>query len=380
MKRKITVTTGTRSEYGILHNILKKIDSNKNLELILIVAGMHFSKKHGNTWMQIINDGLKINAKVKMIPKGNTPYHMSKALGKGIIEFSEIFQKYIPDVNVILGDRDEALASALAASHMNIPNAHIHGGEKTQGIDEYNRHALTKISNFHFAATKKSQERIIKMGENPKNVIFTGSPSIDNIVEENFATKEEIELKYNLKFSGKQILLIQHPVTSQYKESKKQILNTLNAVVSLKHPIIVIAPNSDAGNKEIFDVLNEFKKKFKFIKLYPSIPRYDYLGLLNNCSILIGNSSSGLIEGEYFNMPVINIGIRQKGRERGVNVIDIENPSIDKIRKVVINSLKEKNKEKKSFMYGKGNASEKIVKFLEKVKIDETTIQKQILY
>ena len=196
MKQKISITTGTRSEYGILRELIKEISKSKKLELYLLVTGMHLSKKFGYTINEIKKDKIPIHAKIKMIPSGNTPYDMSISLGKGIVGFSKIFKKIKPDLNVVLGDRDEALASALAASHMNIPNAHIHGGEISQGIDEYNRHAITKISNIHFAATKKSKERIIKMGENRRNVILTGSPSIDEIKMSKISSKHELEKKY----------------------------------------------------------------------------------------------------------------------------------------------------------------------------------------
>ena len=171
MKRKISVVTGTRAEYGLLRSTLKKINSSKHLDLFLIVAGMHLSQKFGDTIKEIKQDGFKVYSKVDMVPKGNSTFHMAKAVGFGTVKFAEIFHKLKPDINLVLGDRDEAFASTLAASHMNIPNAHIHGGDRSQaGIDEYNRHAITKLSNIHFAASRKSKDRIIKMGENPQFV------------------------------------------------------------------------------------------------------------------------------------------------------------------------------------------------------------------
>ena len=194
MKRKISVTTGTRAEYGLLRPILNEIKKNPNLELILIVTGMHLSKKHGNTIDIIKKEGFKISSKFEMIPKKDEPYDMATTLGHGIINFSKIFKKMKPDINLILGDRDEVFASAIAASHMNIPNAHIHGGDKTKGnIDEYIRHAITKISNIHFAVSKQSMERIIQMGENPSHVFFTGSPGIDEIKNGKISTKNTLE-------------------------------------------------------------------------------------------------------------------------------------------------------------------------------------------
>ncbi len=382
MKRKISVTTGTRAEYGIMRPILKKISQSKRLDLYLIVTGMHLSNKYGKTINEIKSDGFKIYSKVDMLGKGDSTYFMSKALGEGIIAFSKIFRKLKPDINLILGDRDEMFASALSAYHMNIPNAHIHGGDKSQGgIDEYNRHAITKISNIHFAATLKSKNRIIKMGENPKYVFLTGSPSVDEIVNNRITTKRDLEKKYRLKFSGTEILLIQHPVTTQTELSEKQILNTLRAILKLKKITICIAPNSDTGHKKIFEHLEFFSKKYDFIKMYKTIPREDFLGLLKNCGVLVGNSSSGVIEAGYFDIPVVNIGIRQKGREKTRNVIDVLE-STNSIYRALLKSLNiMKNKKiKKEYLYGKGNSAAKIVKHLEEIKIDKKLIEKQIFY
>jgi UDP-hydrolysing UDP-N-acetyl-D-glucosamine 2-epimerase len=382
MARRITVTTGTRAEYGILRPVLRAISESDKLKLYLIVTGTHSSKKHGFSINEIKKDGFKIFKTIDMIPKGNSNYHMSESLGKGIISFTKIFKKLQPHINVVLGDRDEMLASAIAAYHMNIPNAHIHGGDKTQGgIDEYTRHAITKISNLHFAATKQSYKRIIKMGENPAYVFHTGSPSIDEIVNNHITNKKTLEKKYKLKFSGNEILLVYHPVTTQTESSGKQITNILKAIINLKKITLAIAPNSDAGNKEIFEKLIFCSKKYKFFKLYKTLPRSDYLGLLKNCSVLVGNSSSGIIEASYFDIPVVNIGTRQKGRERGNNVIDVpvENPKY--IQTAISNALRKKpSQTSNERIYGKGNAAKKIVAILEKIRLDEKLIQKQINY
>jgi len=381
MKQKISITTGTRSEYGILRELIKEISKSKKLELYLLVTGMHLSKKFGYTINEIKKDKIPIHAKIKMIPSGNTPYDMSVSLGKGIIGFSKIFKKIKPDLNVVLGDRDEALASALAASHMNIPNAHIHGGEISQGIDEYNRHAITKISNIHFAATKKSKERIIKMGENRRNVILTGSPSIDEIKMSKISSKHELEKKYLVDLDKPLFLLIQHPVTTEFEKSDLQIKMTLDALSKLKNQTIAILPNSDAGNEQIINQLRIFSKKCNFLKVFPNLPRIDYLGFLRHCSALIGNSSSGIIEGSYLHTPVVNIGIRQLGREKDVNVIDVPIFSKSLILNALKKSLKKKNKKiKNSSIYGTGNASKKIVQYLETIPINLQMIQKKLVY
>ena len=381
MKRKIVVTTGARSEYGILRPVLLDIKKSKKLDLCLIVSGMHLSKKHGLTINEIKKDGFKIYKTVQMTPTGDSSYHMSKSLGEGIIKFSEIFRKIKPDINLILGDRDEVFASALAASHMNIPNAHIHGGDKSKaGIDEYNRHAITKISNIHFTATKKSTLRVKKMGENPRYVFHTGSPSIDEIVNQSISNKKTLEKKYKVCFSGDEIILVFHPVTTEIEKTQYDITNLLNSVSKFKREVIAIAPNSDAGGQIIFNALQEYSKNHHFFQLYKSIPRKDYLGMLKYGGMLIGNSSSGIIEASYFNIPVVNVGIRQEGREAGNNVINTNNTP-DSIITGIKKAFALKNKKfRMNKIYGNGKSSEKIISVLENITIDKRLIQKQIQY
>lgn len=381
MKRRISVTTGSRAEYGILRPVLKTISESGQLELYLIVTGMHLSKKFGFTVNEIKKDGFKIYSMIDTLPKGNEPYFMSKTLGETIIAFSKIFRKLKPHINIILGDRDEMFASAIAAYHMNIPNAHIHGGDKSGSIDEYTRHAITKISNIHFVATVKSKERVLRMGENPKYVFLTGSPSIDEILNNNITNKSELQQKYNIEFRGNEILLLQHPVTTEIEKTEEQIRNVLNAIVKIGNTTIAIAPNSDAGHKKIFQYLKSYAKKYDFIKLFTSLPRSDYLGMLKNCSVLVGNSSSGMIEASYFHIPVVNIGIRQKERERGRNVIDVKSETEAAIYQALRRILRKKYRRLIiEHTYGNRNAATKIVKCLEMISLDKNLIQKQILY
>lgn len=382
-KRKITITTGTRADYGFLRPVLNAISASSKLEYYLIVTGMHLSKKHGKSISEIKVDGFRIYDTIDMMPHGNTNYHMSLALADGIKSFSKIFKKCKPEINLVFGDRDEQLASAIAAYHMNIPNAHIHGGDVSGGIDEYNRHAITKMSNIHFAATKKSKNRIVRMGENPKNVFFTGSPAIDAIYRKDISTKKELEKKYDLQIKGNEILLLFHPVTTESHKSETQIIAVLDAIKKLKMNTIAIAPNNDAGNYFIFKHLESYSKKYEFIHLYPNLPRKDFLGFLKYFGALVGNSSSGLIEGTYFRIPVVNVGIRQKNREKGKNIIDIQKISSKKIQETLKNILKNSkkvNKNSVNTVYGTGNASLKIVKILEITTLGENLIQKQLLY
>ena len=381
MEKKILVSTGARSEYGILRLLLKEIQKSKKLKLILIVTGSHLSKKHGYTINEIKKDGFKIDSIIRLSHFRDKNVDISTAIGDYVINFSKIFQKFKPDINFIIGDRDEMLASAIAASHMNIINAHLAGGDKSGGIDEYNRHAITKLSNIHFANTVNSKKRIIRMGEDPKYVFLTGSPVIDDIFSKKITEKSALEKKLGVKIMGNEIILIQHPVTTQPKQTDMQITNTLNAIASLKIPTFAIGPNLDSGYKKIFKKLQTFSKKYKFLEVHGSFSRPDFLGLLKNCGILVGNSSSGIIEASCFSIPVINIGIRQKGREGDKKVIEVNDFQHGLIRKAILKAQKMKNDHKLHIksIYGDGKSSKRITKLLEK-KYPEKIYQKHISY
>ena len=378
-RRKILVTTGTRAEYGILRSLLKEIKRSKKLKLFLIVTGSHLSKKHGYTIKDIKKDHFKISYKIPMITNDNKT-DVVKGLGFSIVKFATVFNKIKPDFNLVLGDRDEMLASSIVAYHMNIPNAHIHGGDVSGGIDEYTRHAITKISNIHFVATEKSRKRVLKMGENPKYVFVTGSPSIDELLQENFTDKKTLMKKYNVKLDNHTIILLQHPVTTENEYAEKQIKTTLKAITQIGYETIAISPNADPGNSKIFKQLSFLSKKYNFVNFYASLPREDYLGLLKYSGVLVGNSSSGLIEGSYFGIPVINIGSRQIGREKAKNVIDVTNDVSDTIKRKILSATNsKKHRYPRSYIYGKGNSSKKIVKYLETIKISKELIEKRLL-
>ena len=376
--RKITVTTGARSEYGLLRPILKEIIKRKKLQLFLVVTGTHLSKKHGMTINEIKKDKFKIYETFKFLPHDDTGFSVAKSLGEGVVQFAKIFKKIKPDINLILGDRDEMLASAIAAYHMNIPNAHIHGGDVSGNIDEYTRHAITKISNIHFPATEKSKRRIIMMGENPKFVFLTGSPSIDELRNNEILSKKQFENKYDFKLTKNLIVLVQHPVTTQIANTKKHIRNTLKAIEYFGYRTIIIAPNSDAGSNTIFQNIKLSAKSHNFVRVFSSLPRSDFLCLIKNCGVLVGNSSSGLIEASYFGTPVVNIGVRQQGREKSKNVFDAKSETVISIKRTILHALKKNTS--RSYLYGIGNTSQKIVQHLEKIKLNCELIEKQLTY
>jgi GDP/UDP-N,N'-diacetylbacillosamine 2-epimerase (hydrolysing) len=383
MARKICVVTGTRAEYGILKPVMDAIKKSPTLELSVIVTGMHLAQQFGYTLREIEEDGFRIDAKVDMLLSGDTGTAMAKSIGNGIISIAQALDIIKPDIILILGDRTEPFAAAIAGAYMNIPIAHIHGGDSAKaGLDEYARHAITKLSHIHFPATEKSAERIIKMGEDPSNVFVVGAPGLDSILNEKLVEPTELPEKYNLELSEPILLVVQHPVTTEVDDAPEQIRETLEAIIDLKHQTILIYPNADAGGRRMVGAIKKYEK-YPFIKTFKSIPHKEYLSLMKIASVLIGNSSSGIIEAPSFGLPVVNIGSRQEGRQRAENVIDVgydKEKIISAIKEALHDKdFKEKVKKCKN-PYGDGKAGVRIADILSKIKIDEILLQKKIIY
>lgn len=380
--RKVAVITGTRADYGILYPVLKAIDSSENLKLQLIVCGMHLCPDFGMTIKEIEKDGFEISDKFETVFSSDTGSSMAKTVGLSIMYAAQSFERLKPDIVLVLGDRGEMLAAAIAACYMNIPVAHIHGGEVSGTVDESIRHAITKLSHIHFPATEDSRNRIIKMGEEEENVFVVGAPGLDVIKSTKYMSREEFLNKFGLK-DDKIILMTQHPVTTEIDDVDFQIRATLDAIVSIGKQTVITYPNSDSGGRIIIRRIEEYRQKYSFIKVYKNLSQYDYLNLLNNADVMVGNSSSGIIEAASFKLPVVNIGTRQNGRLRGINVMDAAYS-----RKEIINAINKslyddnyiKNLDKCINPYGDGNASGRIVKILDDIKIDRNLIQKKITY
>jgi UDP-N-acetylglucosamine 2-epimerase (non-hydrolysing)/GDP/UDP-N,N'-diacetylbacillosamine 2-epimerase (hydrolysing) len=380
--RKVAVVTGTRAEYGILKPVLRAIKSHPRLNLILIVTGMHLSKEFGYTIKEIIKDGFKIDAKVEMLHKDDTRAAMAKSIGKCVIKMTEVLEKTKPDLLVLLGDRAEMLAGAVAASYMGIPIAHLHGGEVSGSIDDSIRHAITKLAHIHFPATQRSAERIIKMGEDPSRVFVVGAPALDTILNEKLPEPAELSRKYGVDLSKPILLVLQHSVVTECEDAADQIKETLEAIVELKHQTILIYPNADAGGRRMVKVIKKYEK-YPFIKSFKSLPYKDYLGLMSVASVMIGNSSSGIIEAPSFHLPVVNIGSRQNGRERSTNVIDVgydRKKIIKAVEKALYDEEFRKNVRKCKNPYGDGKAGERIAKILAEINITPELLQKKITY
>jgi len=383
IKRKnICVLTGTRAEYGLLRPIMLAIQSSKKLNLKLIVTGMHFSKNHGYSINQINKDGFTVDQKVFMHSSEDTNSAMANSIGKGILKLVKAFQLIKPDLLLILGDRIEPLSGAIAAAYMNIPIAHIHGGDKSSGIiDESARHAITKFSHIHFPATEESAKRIIKLGEQSEKVFVVGAPGLDTILKIKLLTKDELESRLSVHLKAKYVILIQHPVPSQIDQVERQINETLKALKELEYQTIAIYPNLDAGGQKIIKALNRFKK-YSFFSIFKNLSHVEYLSLLKHSAVLVGNSSSGMIESSSFNIPVINIGNRQEGRQRSTNVINVsykKTAIINGIKKALSKNFKRKISKCRN-PYGDGNAAARIVKILEKINNPKSLLKKYLTY
>lgn len=381
--KKIAVLTGSRSEYGILKSVMKSIRDHSDLELITVVTGMHLLEDFGHTIDNIKSDGFNIDHVVEMDHNIDSGFGMAKNIGTGIIGVSKILQKSLPDVLVVLGDRTEALAGTIAAAYMNVVIAHIHGGDTSKGgVDESTRHAITKFAHIHFPATKKSAQRIRKMGEKQNRIHVVGAPGLDLIVHENLIPKKDLIHKYGLPEDGRYIILLQHPVTTLSDKPTKLIKETLEAIKRLNIRTIAIYPNSDVGGKAMIEVIERYRSDPN-IDIYKSIPHRDYLSLLKYCACLVGNSSSGIIESPIFRIPVVNIGQRQIGRERSSNIIDVDYDR-ESISKAVKKAIYEENFNKKvkscNNPYGDGNSGKKIAEILSRIRLTDDLIQKKITY
>ncbi len=382
MKRKVCVITGSRAEYGILAPVMRAIQSSKRFRLSVVVTGMHLMPEFGYTIKEIQRDGFSIDAKIDMSHTQDEGKAMAEAVGRGVSKLAGCFDKLRPDLVLTVGDRGEVLAAAVVANYMNIPFAHIHGGEVSGHVDGIVRHAITKLAHIHFPATPKARERILKLGEEPWRVIVAGAPSLDRILRNHMTSKQTLLKKYSIDPNQPLGLLVQHPVHTQMREAGEQIQTTLQAIVDLKLQTLVVYPNADAGGRAMIKVLERFKKH-PFLKYYKSIPHADYLGFLKIATVLIGNSSSGIIEAASFHLPAINIGCRQEGRERTVNVIDVphETKIIARIIQKIIHDQKFQRRIRQCRNpYGDGHASQRIVNFLRQMNLNNRLLQKRITY
>lgn len=366
-KRKVCVVVTARPSYSRIKTALRAIDEHPDLELQLVIAASALLDRYGNAINVIENDGFKIASRVFTVLEGENPTSMAKTTGIGITELSTVFLNLNPDVVVTVADRFETMSTAIAASYMNIPLVHVQGGEVTGNIDEKVRHAITKLSDLHFVSCEAAAQRVIKMGEYPNKVFNTGCPSIDLAKEmmENPALDFDPFVKYggvggSVDLSKGYIVVMQHPVTTEYDTARTDIEKTLNALLDAPYPILWFWPNVDAGADGTSNGIRNFREQHKptNFHFFKNMEPMDFLRLIYNSKCLVGNSSVGVRESSYLGIPVINIGSRQAGRDRGHNILDV---GYDKTE--IQEALKKQlahGKYSSDNVYGGGNAGKNI--------------------
>ncbi|WP_244257322.1 UDP-N-acetylglucosamine 2-epimerase [Halomicrobium sp. IBSBa] len=360
------------------------IEAHDDLELATIVTGMHLAPAYGNTHEDITNDGFEITRRVNMLMEGDDGLDMAKSLGLGTMGLAEAFRDVDPDIVLVLGDRDEPLAAALAAAHMNIPVAHIHGGDVMMGatIDDSIRYALTKFAHIHFPASEASARRVAQLGETEWRITIAGAPGLDPILRGEYRPGQAVVEDLELDPTTPIVLVVQHPVTTAPERAGKQMQTTLDAVTNYDVQPVVIYPNSDAGGKQIVDVIESHPASDEF-ETFKSLPRPTYLGLMEAAATMVGNSSSGIIESSSFDLPVVDIGPREEGRQRADNTISVPHQqgaiesAIDQA--LFDEAFRERVRECDN-PYAYGGAGERIADRLADIQIDERLLQKEISF
>ena len=376
-KRRVAYISGTRADLGLMRPTLELIQASDLLNLLIISTGMHLDPAYGATEHEIHDAGLPISARVEVergIPSGAL---MARNIGRMIIGMVEAFEQLHPDLVLLLGDRGEMMAGALAAIHLNLPIAHVHGGELSGTVDEPVRHAISKLSHFHYTATEESRGRLIRMGELPENIFVTGAPGLDSMKELACRDRGSLFAKFGMDESRRLALFLYHPVLEQADRAGDSICATIQSLAEQQVQVLALKPNADAGSDNIASVLEGLAKAGK-IQLVTHLPRGEYVSLLRVADMLIGNSSSGIIEAATFGTPVVNIGSRQNLRQRNANVIDVvDHP--DDIRNGISLVLSQ-GRFQGTNVYGDGQARTRIVNSLERLVLGEEVLRKSNAY
>jgi len=380
--RKICVVVLSRANYGRVKSVMQAVKEHPELKLSVVAGASALVRRFGTVSEIIKNDGFQIDASIYSLIEGETPETMAKSTGLGLLELPTIFNVVKPSIVITVADRFETLSTAVAATYMNLPLAHIQGGEISGSIDESIRHAVTKLAHIHFPATKLAAERIIRMGERPETVFHVGDPAMDIVASVPLGLDADNIFKYGgvgprIDLSEEYLLVMQHPVTTEYSDALKQINETLNAVRELEMPTIMFWPNPDAGSEGVSKGIRVFREKFNpnFIHFFINLPVKEYIQLLYNCACAVGNSSSFIREGSFLGVPAVNIGTRQQGRERGKNVIDV-GYNRDEIKRAILKQINH-GKYKPEHIYGDGKAGKRIAEILATCEIN---IQKELTY
>ena len=380
-RRKICVITGTRAEYGLLYWTIVRLKEDPEVELQLVVTGMHLSPEFGLTYRQIESDGFRIDKKIEMLLSSDTTTGINKSLGLGIIGFGEAFAELRPDLILLLGDRFEIFAASSAAMISRIPVAHCHGGETTEGvIDESIRHSITKMSHLHFTANEVYQKRVIQLGEHPDKVLNVGALGIENINKLQLLNREQFEESIGYKLGEQNLLVTFHPVTLEVSSAEDQFRTLLKVLDELEGvKIIFTKANADTDGRIINQLIDEYAaRNAEKAVAFTSLGQLRYLSALQHVDAVVGNSSSGLAEVPTFKKGTVNIGDRQRGRIKAASVVDCEPDykSIKEAVKLVLDKNFQLSLKDVKNPYGEGNASGKIVEVLKNVQL-ETLLKKR---
>lgn len=377
MSRKVCYITGTRADFGLMHSTLQAIHESANLELSIIVTGMHLDHKYGSTIDEIVATGLPISARVAVGDAPSTGASMARNIGRMLDGFVDTLSDIAPDLVLLLGDRGEMLAGAIAAIHLNIHVVHIHGGECSGTVDEPIRHAISKLSHFHLTATENSKKRLIRMGEHADKVYVTGAPGLDGIESLAYVNRDTLLTGMGLNVKAPVALLVYHPVLQEARSAGDDIHLILNVLSSKGIQVVALQPNSDAGSDEIRCVLED-RANAPGIRVATHFVRELFISWIAAADLMIGNSSAGIIEAASFGTPVINVGSRQNLRERNANVIDTPVDAAA-IGSAITHALALGPFERRN-LYGDGRASCRIVECLENISLDPSILAKTNAY
>jgi GDP/UDP-N,N'-diacetylbacillosamine 2-epimerase (hydrolysing) len=376
-RRKVCYVTGTRADFGLMQSTLQLIRQSRPLELSIIVTGMHLLPEYGLTVSCIEEAGLPIAARIAVEDGPSTGATMAKNVGRMLIGFVEALETMGPDIVVVLGDRGEMLAAALAAIHLNIAVVHIHGGERSGTVDEPVRHAISKLAHFHFVATEESRERLIRMGEAAERISVVGAPGLDGLKETPLVARETLCAKVGFDPARQVALLIYHPVLQEADRSGEYVQTIVESLLAKGLQIIALKPNSDAGSAGVRSVL-EARASSGEIHLATHLPRAGFVSWLAASDILVGNSSSGIIEAASFGTPVVNIGSRQNLRQRNSNIIDCPVDRAD-LDDALMRALASPRLDRYN-VYGDGKAGARIAALLASIDLTGSSVAKTNAY
>lgn len=379
--RRICIVTGTRAEYGLLYWLMREVQEDPELALQIVVTGMHLSPEFGLTYQEIEEDGFEIDEKVEMLTSSDTPVGIAKSIGLGTIGFADALSRLDPDIIVLLGDRYEMLSVAQAALVARIPLAHIHGGEATKGlIDDPIRHALTKLSHYHFVTAQPFRDRVVQMGEHPKRVFQVGAPGLDHLKRMELMDRDEFEESIDFELGERSCIVTYHPVTlseTSPGEPFAELLAALDAVPDLR--IIFTKSNADTDGRVINQMIDEYVEAHEDRACaFTSLGQRRYLSALHHADAVVGNSSSGIIEAPAVPVPTVNLGDRQGGRLRAASVIDCEEEESsihDALGRALSSTFREHIQDVSS-PYGDGHASSRIKETLKDMPLGEEVLKK----